>query len=293
MSASTYILPVHGRHPDVFLRYPHGRISIISLHPARPLLPSALRNCTKAFCSSCVVTDFSLPVKNIFEDDPVCKACVQRFNHSKIHGGSFSGESGVLPSNLDALFEEFMEERQIKPAAREQMRLKDKGMKWNMLQAHRAQAREAATRENNDPSYWVQLLTTAGKRGEHDAVDRLCAQLRSQTRTWMGKFLESGGFVELIDIIQAAKTKELKISCLNAFMLIVTTELGLEKFLQLPELIQPLAFMLMFSQEEPIRILLLQVFSFVCGANQEVGYPRVYDALRSSQLGRIPFKVGW
>lgn len=129
------------------------------------------------------------------------------------------------------------------------------------------------------------------QRGDGEGLGRLVVILRSQTRTWTSQFLNYGGFVALVEVLQHSKSRETKNIALQALVHLVYTEVGLKRFLALPELAAPLAIMLMIEDDAPTRIQLLQLFSFVCTVDLEVGYSRVYTALASPQLGRTPFRV--
>lgn len=139
----------------------------MSFFISSPSLPlsSWTRGCQRSFCNGCVQLDFEFPSKGIHEDDPVCRQCVAKFGSERMRGGSISSSS-LDHATIEKMFDDLLEERQLKQAVREKMKAMTTGQKWQLLQASKAEAKEQANRENNDPGYWVDALK-AGKVRHH------------------------------------------------------------------------------------------------------------------------------
>lgn len=178
-------------------------------------------------------------------------------------------------AELNRQFEEFMEEKQIKPEAREKMRQLPAPQKWKTICVDRFAAGlqasptpGGATRDNT-PEYWANTLKAAigvnGKQVTGPQMQSLSIVMRGAGKSWLTSFVELDGITSLIDLLiqfdplpsEGARTGMLH--SLKAFM---NAEYGLNVIVAHPTAVERITLALLGSSDSQ-RVLVVDLLSVI------------------------------
>lgn len=192
------------------------------------------------------------------------------------------------------MFEEFMEEKQIKPAARDNMRKLPAGHKWTLLQTeYKEKKKDRENRAKTDPTFWVDFLVQGVQTQRLRAEDlrELGQVLGYQGKSWMLQFFDAGGLVALLEIVSTTPSPQIRSAVLSCLGALVDTPTGLKLLLTVPAAISSLALLLLRDADDAARMQVIQLLITIAWADPEVGYKSVLEAFSNPALGKMRFQI--
>ena len=209
---------------------------------------------------------------------------------------TFEMEMPSAQEEIDAMFDRFLEARNMPEQVRPQLRMQPNDKKWAMICTEKALLQQGAgTGEDHTQlaEDWRKKLRARGGEISEDEVRTLATIARTEPMAWLQAFFDHGGVTELLTstaLISRASLESLapkpeaesKVACelLGVYTALMNNNHGMQRMLNIPHAVATLtnaldANMLANPDLSKRAVLILAV---VC--NEEGGHELVLNALR-------------